>query len=109
MATLQRGFLQGAYSDHESLGHVQTKLKNNESKLSDWTTSPGFLMSMTEIFTNYGVYSNEKMKKLNQSQIHQARLADQVPEPAPSDSRRLSNLLQTATMNEEEADGTVRR
>ena len=72
MATLQRGFLHGAYSDHESLGHVQTKLKNNESKLSDWTKSSQFLLSMTEIFTNYNVYSNGKMKKLNQSQIHQA-------------------------------------
>ena len=60
MATLQRGFLQGAYSDHESLGHVQTKLKNNESKLSDWTKSSKFLMSMTKIFTNYDVYSNGK-------------------------------------------------
>ena len=72
MATLQRGFLHGAYSEQESLGHIQTKLKNNESKLSDWTKLSEFLMSMMEIFTNYGVYSNGKMKKLNQSQIHQA-------------------------------------
>ena len=70
MVTLQLGFLQGAYSDHESLGHVQTKLKNNESKLSEWTKLSEFLMSMTEIFTNYDVYSNGKMKKLNQSQVH---------------------------------------
>ena len=99
-----RGFLQGAYSDHESLGHVQTKLKNNESKLSDWTTSPSFLMSMTEIFTNYDVYSSGKMRKLNQSQVHQARSAGRVPEPSQSDSRRLTNLLQTTTMTEAEAD-----
>ena len=86
MATLQRGFLQGAYSDHESLDYVQTKLKNNESKLSEWTKSLQFLMSMTEIFTNYNVYSNGKMKKLNQSQIHQARSAGRVPDPTQSDS-----------------------
>ena len=72
MVTLQCGFLQGAYSDHESLGHVQIKLKINESKLSEWTKLSEFLMSMTEIFTNYDVYNNDKMKKLNQSQVHQA-------------------------------------
>ena len=59
---------------------------------------------MTEIFTNYNVYSNGKMKKLNQSQIHQARLAGHVPEPSHGDSRRLANLLQMAEMTEEEAD-----
>ena len=35
MATLQRGFLHGAYLDHESLIWMQQKLKNNESKLTD--------------------------------------------------------------------------
>ena len=64
MATLQRGFLQGAYSDHESLEYVQTKLKNNESKLSEWTKSSQFLMLMTEIFTNYNVYSNGKNEEV---------------------------------------------
>ena len=67
MATLQHGFLQGAYLDHESLDYVQTKLKKNKSKLLEWTKLSEFLMSMTEIFTNYNVYSNGKMKKLNQS------------------------------------------
>ena len=86
MATLQQGFLHGAYSEHESLGHVQTKLKNNESKLTDWTMSSEFLKSMTAVFTNYGVYSNGKMTKLNQSQIHQARSAGRVPDPTQSDS-----------------------
>ena len=104
MATLQRGFLQGAYSDHESLGHVQTKLKNNESKLSEWTKLSEFLMSMTEIFTNYDVYSNGKMKKLNQSQVHQARSTGCAPEPSQSDSRRLVNLLHMSDMTEDEAD-----
>ena len=70
MATLQHGFLQGAYSDHESLGHVQIKLNNNESKLSDCTKLSQFLISMTEKFTNYNMNSNGKMKKLNQSQMH---------------------------------------
>ena len=104
MATLQRGFLQGAYSDHESLGHVQTKLKNNESKLLDWTKSSEFLISMTEIFTNYDVYSNGKMRKLNQSQVHQDRSAGRAPEPSQGDSRRLVNLLHMSDMTEAEAD-----
>ena len=100
MATLQRGFLQGAYSNHESLGHMQTKLKNNENKLTDWTKSSEFLMSMTEIFTNYDVYSNGKMRKLNQSQVHQARTAGRgsTPEPSQGDSRRLVNLLHMSKM-----------
>ena len=94
MATLQRGFLQGAYLDHESLGHVQTKLKNNESKLSDWTKLPEFML-MTKIFTNYTVYSNGKMKKSNQSQIHQTQSAGRVPDPTQRDSRRLMTLINT--------------
>ena len=84
--------------------YVQTKLKNNKSKLSEWTKSFQFLMSMTEIFANYNVYSNGKMKKLNQSQIHQARSAGRVSDPTQSDSRHLMNLIQMSEMTEEEAD-----
>ena len=104
MVTLQRGFLQGVYSDHESLGHVQTKQKNNESKLSEWTKSSEFLISMTGIFTNYDVYSNGKMKKLNLRQVHQARLTGRAPEPSQSDSRRLVNLLHMSDMTEYKAN-----
>ena len=52
-------------------------------------------MSMTEIFTNYDAYSNGKMRKLNQNQIHQARTAGRcsAPEPSQGDSKRLVNLL----------------
>ena len=55
MATLQRGFLHGAYSGHESLNWIQYKLKNNKQKLSDWTNSSEFMKEMTEMFTNYAV------------------------------------------------------
>ena len=47
MATLQRGFLHGAYSGHESFNWMQQKLKNNEQKLSDWTNSSDFKKEMT--------------------------------------------------------------
>ena len=61
MATLQRGFLHGAYSGHESLNWMQQKLKNNEHKLTDWTKSSEVMREMTEVFTNYDVYNNGKM------------------------------------------------
>ena len=37
LAKLQRGFLHGAYSNHESLNWRQQKLKNNEHKLTNLT------------------------------------------------------------------------
>ena len=37
------------------------------------------MMSMTEVFISYDIYSNGKMKKLNQNKIPQARLAGRAP------------------------------
>ena len=65
LVTLQRGFLHGAYSNHESLNWMQQKLKNNEHKLTDWTKSLKFMKEMVEVFTNYDVYSNDKIKRNN--------------------------------------------
>ena len=100
MATLQRGFLHGAYSGHESLNWMQQKLKNNEQKLSNWTNSSDFMKEMTEVFTNYAVYSNGKMTKLNQNQVHQVRAAGRAPTPTKEDSKRLVNLLHMSDMTE---------
>ena len=50
---------------------MQQKLKNNEKKLSDWSNPIEFMKEMTEVFVNYDVYSNGKMTKLNQHQVHQ--------------------------------------
>ena len=59
---------------------------------------------MTEVFTNYDVYSNGKMKKLNQTQIPQVQLAGRAPTPSQEDSKRLFNLLHQSEMMESEAD-----
>ena len=62
------------------------------------------MQDMTEVFTNYDVYSNSKMKKLNQNQVQQARLVGRAPGPTQEDSKRLINLLHMSKMTESEAD-----
>ena len=59
---------------------------------------------MTEEFTNYDVYSNGKMEKLNQSQVQQDRSAGRAPGATQEDSKRLVNLLHMSKMIESEAD-----
>ena len=83
---------------------MQQKLKNNKQKLSDWTNSSDFMKEMTEVFTNYAVYSNGKMTKLNQNQVHQVQTAGCAPTPTEEDSKRLVNLLHMSDMTESEAD-----
>ena len=83
---------------------MQQKLKNNKHKLTDWTKSLEFMRKMIEVFTNYDVYSNGKMKKLNQSQVQQAQSAGRAPGPTQEDSKCLVNLLHMSKMTESEAD-----
>ena len=91
--------------NHESLNYIEQKLKKNENKLMDWTKSLEFMKSMTEVFTNYDIYSNDEMKKLNQNQIltQQARLAGRASGPTQEDSKRLVNLFHLSEMTESEA------
>ncbi len=42
LAALQRGFLQGAHSEHSSLRYLQQKLQHNDVKLDSWTDRKDF-------------------------------------------------------------------
>ena len=77
---------------------MQQKFKNNENNLTGLTESLEFMWDMTEVFTNCGVYSNGKIKKLNQNQVQQAWLAGRAPGPTQEDSKRLISILHMSEM-----------
>ena len=75
MAFHQRGFLRGAYSEHESLLYLQQKIKNDDLTLKSYVSSLEFLKSMTRTFTNNKVYKDGKMLQLKNHQLGHARSA----------------------------------
>ena len=83
---------------------MQHKPTNNKNKLTDWTKSLEFMRDMTEVFTNYDVYSNGEIKKLNQNQVQQARSAGCAAGPTQIDSKCLVKLLHMSEITESEAD-----
>ena len=61
------------------------------------------MKEMTEVFTNYDVYKNSKMTKLNHHQVRQSTGC--APDPANQEEHsRLHNLLHMATMTQDDAD-----
>ena len=69
MAYTQRGFLRGAYGEHECLKYIQDKLKNDDLTLKSYDSSLEFSKQMTKQFTNNDVYNDGKMTSLKNHQI----------------------------------------
>ena len=62
------------------------------------------MKEMIEEFVNYDIYSNGKMTKLSQHQVHQGRSACGPSVPSQADSKRLVNLLHMSEMTQPEVD-----
>ena len=75
MAFHQRGFLRGAYSEHESLLYLQQKIKNDDLTLKSYESALDFSKSMTRTFTNNDIYKDGKMLQLKNHQLGHARSA----------------------------------
>ena len=65
----QRGFLRGAYGEHESLECIHKKMKNDDFTLKSYESSLEFSKQMTRQFTNNDVYKDGKIISLKNHQF----------------------------------------
>ena len=60
LAYTQRGFLCGAYGEHESLQYIHKKLKSDDLTLKNYESSLEFSKQTTKQFTSNDVYKDGK-------------------------------------------------
>ena len=79
MATLQRGFLQGAYSEHKSMRYLQQKLQHSDAKLGRWKGRKGLSKHAGSALAQGEAIAGGSMAKLPPSAAARAAGGSSVP------------------------------
>ena len=69
MASLQRGFLTGAYAGHKSIEFVTDKITGRDLTLRNWSKPTEFVGYMKQQFQDRGIFSEGSMKKVTSAGI----------------------------------------
>ena len=64
LAFLQRGFLNGAYSEHDALKYLKDRLANNNANLNEWKTPGAFCRHMQGLFKAKGMIKDGQLQKV---------------------------------------------